>query len=332
MAIQKKAPGPASAPPSRAAAPGPGPGPRAVPRTQASAPASANAPQQFASLNPEDFTSGGLLDDVDVVFESCRFVEWDYNGSIDHPVLAMLVVMNYTDPATGNPATADQYYSAGELSRFYPSEDGTHAVAVVGSKGLAGGTNVSVLLKSVIDAGFPVDQFGDGNVSAMDGMVCHINRIAQPKRGGQITGKTSSGYEATVAVVTKIHQMPWETSAPAPPARPTAATAARPAATRPAPSSTANARQTAAPATGGPAEGVVSDIAEEAAGILLAILQGKGGTVKKLGIPPASFKLLAGNPNRSEILNLLADDNFLAEGGDSYGWQFDGQTVATVSA
>src|SRR5207248_5954795 len=37
-----------------------------------------------------------------------------------------------------------------------------------------------------------------------------------PKRGGRITGQTQSGYEATVAVVTKIHQMPWETAAPAP--------------------------------------------------------------------------------------------------------------------
>src|SRR2546423_6315596 len=216
MAIQRKAP---AAPASRAAA---RPAATTSPPVKTNSHAAVDAPQ-YASLNPEDFTSGGLLDDVDVTFESCRFVEWDYNGTIDHPVLALLVVMKYNDPATGQEASAAQYYSAGETSRFYPSGDddpsgaGAHAVAVSGSKGIAGGTNSAILIKSVIDAGFPVDQFGDGDVSKMEGLVGHINRIAQPKRGGRITGQTQSGYEATDAVITKIPKMPWEEqAAPAP--------------------------------------------------------------------------------------------------------------------
>ena len=68
---------------------------------------------------------------------------------------------------------------------------------------------------------------------------------------------------------------------------------------------------------------------EEAAGILMAILENKGGTVAKMSIPPASFKLLAGNPNRSEILNLLADDEFL--GVEDYGWSFDGKQVTSAA-
>lgn len=327
MAIQKKAP---AAAPARAAA-------RPGPAVKTNSHAATEAPQ-YASLNPEDFTSGGLLDDVDVRFESCRFTEWDYNGAVDHPVLALLVVMKYADPATGQEASADQYYSAGELSRFYPSEDGSHAVAVAGSKGLAGGTNSAILIKSVIDAGFPVDQFGDGDVSKMEGLVAHINRIAQPKRGGRITGQTQSGYEATVAVVTKIHTMPWEVTAPQ---------------TRPAPKAMAARAGAGAPAlsksTGVPGRGAAgvgrpaparagtpttaaqeaSDVSEEAAGILLAILENKGGTVAKMSIPPASFKLLAGNPNRSEILNLLADDEFL--GVEDYGWSFDGKQVTATA-
>lgn len=309
MAIQRKAP--AAAPASRAAAPA---------ARAAAKPNSHAAVQQYASLNPEDYTQGGLLDDVDVTFESCRFCEWDYDGNIDHPVLFLLVVMNYTDPATGKPAQANQYYSAGELSRFYPSEDGSHAVAVSGAKGLAGGTNAAILIKSVIDQGFPVDRFGDGDVSAMEGMVCHINRVAQPARGGKITGKTSSGYDATVAVVTKIHKMPWETAAPK--GRPTTG-GARPAATRP-----ATPNRAAAPSPDANAS-LSNDVAEEAAGILIEVLNAKGGTIPKRNLPPACFKALAGNPNRSEILNLLADDDFL--GTPDYGWEFDGQTISSVS-
>lgn len=328
MAIQKKAP---AAAPARAAA-------RPGPAVKTNSHAATEAPQ-YASLNPEDFTSGGLLDDVDVTFESSRFVEWDYNGTIDRPVLALLVVMKYADPATGQEASADQYYSAGELSRFYPSEDGSHAVAVAGSKGLAGGTNSAILIKSVIDAGFPVDQFGDGDVSRMEGLVAHINRIAQPKRGGRITGQTQSGYEATVAVVTKIHQMPWEAAAPqsrpAPKAMAARAGAGAPASSKSGPAVPGRAApgvgRPAPPRAGTPTTAAqeASDVTEEAAGILMAILENKGGTVAKMSIPPASFKLLAGNPNRSEILNLLADDEFLAV--EDYGWQFDGKQVTSAA-
>jgi len=312
MAIQKKAPPASARPAQRAAAP-----------AGAARPNSHGAVQQYASLNPEDYTQGGLLDDVDVTVASARFCEWDYNGSIDHPVLALCVSIDYTDPATGKPAQADQYYSAGELSRFIPSDDGTHAVAVAGAKGLAGGTNAALFLQSVIDQGFPVDRFGDGDVSALDGLVAHINRVAQPKRGAQITGKTQSGYDATVALVTKIHRMPWETASTVPkgggrlspaPSRGTSTARSAPTTSR-----------TAAPPQDPSGD---ADMREEAAGILLAVLQNKGGKVIKTSIPPGSFKLLAGNPNRSEILNLLADDEFLGEAGADYGWEFDGQTVS----
>lgn len=310
MAIQKKTP---AAPAARAA----------TPINKAKTASAAAQGQTFASLNPEDFTSGGLLDDVDVTFSSVRFCEWDYNGNIDHPVLALLVVMDYQD-ADGKAAQTDQYYSAGETSRFVPSEDGSHAVAVAGAKGLAGGTNAAILIKSVIDQGFPVDKFGDGDVSSMEGLVAHINRIAQPKRGGQITGKTSSGYEATVAVVTKIHKMPWESTGTGKgaPARPTSATqrlgasTARPAA-RPAPASI-------------PSEAPAGDVGEEAAGVLIEILSEKQGTVAKRMLPPASFKKLAGNDNRSAILQCFGDDNWLMKNGENYGWSFDGQTITAA--
>jgi len=308
MAVTRR-PAPAAAPARRAA-----PAQVAQARGGRANGAAVGGDQQFASLNPEDFSQGGLLDDMDVLFTECRFVEWDYDGAADKPALCLLVTMQYEDQ--GKQETSAQYYSAGDLSRFIPSEDGTHAVSVAGAKGLNSNTNCAILLKSVIEQGFPADKFGDGDVSAMDGMSCHINRIPQPKRGGAIQNVNSQGYERTVAIVTKINHLPWETK-PASPAK----TAAKPPARGGAP--TPAARQTAAAAQPAP-----DDLSDEAAGILLQVLEDKNGSIKKASIAGASFKHLAGNANRSGILQLLADPDFL--GRDDYGWAFDGTTVESA--
>lgn len=320
MAVTRK-PAPAAKPGPRAVPGKPAAGRGAAQRPGAAAPAAGGG---FASLRPADMTAGGLLDDIDVVFESCSFVEWDYDGKITTPVLAVLITMSYDD--NGEAKSVDQYYSAGDLSRFIPSEDGSHAVPVSGARGLNSNTNAALLLKSVIDAGFPEDNFGDGDITAMNGMGVHINRVPQPKRGGGIADKNESGYDKTVAVVTKINFMPGEEAAPAPaPARPAGGKAA---AGRPAPAtSAARGKQTAAPPTQADTESD-QDLQLEAAGILQEALAAKGGSIPKSGIAPACFKLLAGNANRSAILQLFADADFL--GSDEYGWSFDGKTVTAV--
>lgn len=266
------------------------------------------------------------MDDIDVLFQSCRFVEWDYNGSIDHPVLALLVEMAYDD--NGKQEVAQQYYSAGDLSRFQPSEDGSHAVAVGSARGMADSTNAAELIKSVIDQGFPEDRFGDGDVSAMEGLSCHINRVPQKKRGGNISDKNAAGYDKTVAIVTKIHQMPWESS-PAPANRPAGGRPngrpATSAATRP--TTAAAARTPARTAAAAPETASTDDLTVESAEILIAVLEGKQGTVGKTGIAPAAFKPLAGNANRAAILANITNDDWLYENGENFGWSFDGKQV-----
>lgn len=308
MAIGKRV---APAPSARAAAPA-----RGASGAVGRAPASEQA---VMSLNPEDFTQGGLLDDIDVLFAECRWVEWDYNGAIDHPTLALKVNFEFDD--NGKQETSEQYYSGGELNRFQPSADGRQAIAVAGARGMNNNTNAAMLIKSIIEQGFPVDKFGNGDVGSLDGLQAHINRVPQPKRGGNISDKNNAGYEKTVAVVTKIHRMPWETG------NAKAGTAgARTAAAKP---------STAAPraSTGAPAasNGDAGDLNEEAAGVLLEVLTNKGGSVKKSQLAPASFKPLTGNPNRSEILKLMADENWLIEQGENFGWAYDNQTI-TASA
>lgn len=299
MAVAKRTPAPAAA------------GPRAVAPQGRPVNTPAPAGGQVASLNPEDWTQGGLLDDIDVTFKEVRWVEWDYNGTIDTPVLALLASLEYEDQ--GKVATQEQYYSAGDLSKFQPSADGRQAISVGGAKGLNSNTNAGMLIKSFIDAGFPQDKLGTGDVGAFDGTVAHINRVAQPKRGGRVADKNSAGFDLTVAVITKIHKMPWETTA--------GKTAAKPVATRP---------TTKAPLAAPPAdepEGEAGEMDVAAAEILLAVLEAKKGTVAKSGIAPGSFKALSGNTNRAAILALITNADWLMANGENFGWSFDGTTV-----
>jgi len=301
-------------------------GPAAIPAQQAGAgagPAPVPNGGGAMSLNPEDWTQGGLLDDVDVVFQQCRFVEFDYGGAAEKPVLALHVIMAYDD--NGRPATVDQYYSAGDLSKFFPTpaDQGRTCTSAGSAKGLNSNTNCALLLKSVFDAGFPVAKLGPGDVSQMDGMLCHINRVPQPKRGGNISEKNSAGYDKTVAIVTKIHRMPWETSAAKVAARPVAAA-------MPAPSPAAVA---AAPA---PEPQQVEQVEaapldDEAAGILIQVLSLKNNQVSKTAITPACFKHVAAHPQRADILKLLTDDNWLASMGANYGWTYNNGVVKTAA-
>ena len=49
------------------------------------------------SLDPEDFTEGGgLIDDVDVVFEECRFEIFDYQGKAN-PTPCLKIEMSNED-------------------------------------------------------------------------------------------------------------------------------------------------------------------------------------------------------------------------------------------
>lgn len=260
-------------------------------------------PSNLVSLKPSDQTAGGMLDDVDVTFTECSFVEYDYNGKADKPTLALKVMMN--DGENDH----EQYFSAGDLERFQPSEDGKGIVAVSGAKGLSSTSNCAIFLKSIVDVGFPEDKL-TGRVDVFENMNAHLVRIPQPKRKGL---QQSDDRERTVLTVVKINRMPWEKSGGA-----KAATAAGNKA--PAPKT-----QTAAPVEA-EANG---DASEKAVEVLLNILQAKNGSVLKTAIPGAAFKHLVGVKNRGEVLQYLADEDFL--GTPDMGWEYDGKTVSAAS-
>jgi hypothetical protein len=266
-----------------------------------------------ASLKPSDQQQGGLLDDVDVTLTSLSFVEWDYDGKIDHPVLAILAAMTDEEGAETN-----QYYSAGDLKRFQPSEDGKEAIAVGGSRGLNSNTNAGLFLRSIVDQGFPEDKI-TSRVDCFEGMNVHVNRVAQPKRSGLAVKKTQDQFELTVLLVTKINRLPWEKAG-----KSGGATSKSPSSVRP----TNVALPAATPGPTVAASPSDTDLLDEAGSILLEVLASNGNSIPKSRIAMKTFKALAGNPNRSAILQLLANDEFLNQ--DNVPWAFDGTTITAA--
>lgn len=252
---------------------------------------------QGVSLRPSDAQHGtGLLDDVDVTLKQARFVTYDYDGKSPKPVLCLGVTM--TDEAGED---HDQYYSAGDLQYFVPSNDGKKAMKAGNKDGLNDNTNAVLFLSSLVNAGFPEDKLGD-DISAIEGTYCHVNRVAQPKRGADMA------KDRTILQVMKIHSLPWEKSKAHKLGQKAAVAAGKP---------QGKANGAAAPAD--------DDMAELVAGHVAAILAEAGGSLAKAKVTQKVFQAMKEDPaNRTAAVKLANDSGFL-EASDV--WSFDGATL-----
>jgi hypothetical protein len=168
------------------------------------------APQkQFVPLNQA--AQGGIVDDIDVLIADAAFVQWDYNGAIDHEVLALGI--QFQDD---NGKQYDQYYSAGELTYFVPSDDGAGIVPVADKQMINDNTNAWKFISSLMECGFPEDKLASGNVKEFVGTKVHIKQIAQPVRQGLIRGGKNADRTPTVLLVTAILGLPGEQQAAKP--------------------------------------------------------------------------------------------------------------------
>lgn len=270
-----------------------------------------------ASWRPDDMVAGGLIDDVDARIVSSRLVEWDYQGKIENPVLALKVEFQPLDEkgqTSGDPV--EQHFSAGELSKFQPSPDGKRAVPVGNSKNLNNNSNAALFVISAVTAGFPPDKIGD-DVSVLEGMVCHVNRVTQPKRRGLAQQQTGD-RAPEVLVITKIHSLPWEKKAIAT----TTKAAPRPAAAPAAP----------APASAPAAAEVSDDVLVEMYTAIGEVLASNGGKLERAKLQMAMFKQLNAtkSKNRTAILNLVKDDANIAAGAEQGLYRFDGTVLSAA--
>ena len=273
------------------------------------------------SLKPSDAQAGGFLDDCDVVLKECRFVVWDYMGKAERPSVALKVTMEEQDSSALS-LSHEQYYSAGDPEKMVVSPDGKK-VDVAGAKGLNQQTNAIAFIASIISAGFPEEKITD-DVSVFDGLLCHVNQIAQPKRVGLKDQKEGKTY----LLVTKILRLPWEAEAQKPARGAPTKKTASPVVQHPsAPAPAAPVVQAVAP-TDIPADSGVED---KAKATILQILAEKGGSVAKAKLPTEAFRALSNDSDRNAVVTLVFQEPFLKQAAADGTFSYDGTTVSFVA-
>lgn len=179
-------------------------------------------PTAVASMNPDNMLAGGLKDDFDGEVIKARLVPWDYEGNIDHHILAVALTIQPDD----EDAPFVQHYSCGELENFVPSKDGKTSVDLDNGEGeelegvyalrvgkkeqLNNNTNWAHFVGAALDAGFPKNELGAA-VTFIEGTYGHWNRIPQKKRSGIIVQPTGEGKRARsndILVITEIKEKP----------------------------------------------------------------------------------------------------------------------------
>lgn len=244
-----------------------------------------------ASLNPDDFISGGLLDDVDVTWKNVRFEMYNYGGKSDPaPCLGADLV---TGVELRPEDVVRQYWSCGSSDNWEPSEDGSRLIPVGGDTELRRSTNLFLLLKSLKEAGFPMPQLADGSVTPLNGLKAHMRRIDAPKRGNMIQnarrGRDGKEFERDnkILCVEKIIALPSEAPKGAKKGKKEPVTEAKP----------------------------TSNLDSKTMDILTSVIVQSGGKINKKDLPTIGFKILAGDVDRNRVLALLFNEEWIQSSG-----------------
>lgn len=164
------------------------------------------------SFDPDSMSSG-LKDDFRGKIVNAVYGPWDYDGNIDEPVLGVRLTVE----VEGEDEPFVQWWSAGDLTAFAPSQDGVnaceegevgpYAVKVGKRTALSGSTNFAHLMKSIVDAGAASGKFDRSNLTnsleCLEGIDAHWNRVPQQKRSG-MAGSGGEGKKNDVLVITEI--------------------------------------------------------------------------------------------------------------------------------
>lgn len=317
------------------------------------------AAQQQQGIALNQASQGGIIDDIDAAILDAAFCEYDYQGTIDHNILALGI--QFQDDSG---KTYDQYYSAGELTYFVPSDDGGMAVPVADKNMLTDTCNAWKFLASLIECGGEpmMELLGRGNVKELVGMKVHVKQQAQPKRQGLIRGGKNPDREPNVLLVSAILSWPGAPVQAGAGAKKTGvgtgvgtAGAGKPVtgrsvnkpglASKPGPGLGAKnaAAPAPAPATSkpngqaGPSTPAAGDEDKGiAAEILTAILLEAGGSVTKKDLARLAFRKAGEAVHggqldakaKTKIVQLIFQDAFLHELAASAVIAFDGATVS----
>lgn len=147
------------------------------------------------SAAPEDQSTGGFMDDVDVEVTGVEAVnDFDYGGTRQAKVSALKVTYAYEEG--GETRTRDEHYTCGD--KLQATEDGTGFESVDEDKEITGPgvmTKVGVYTRELCNAGFDGKVLRDGDYTTIIGTKGHVK---------QIPFKTQSNDKGKIVVFTKV--------------------------------------------------------------------------------------------------------------------------------
>lgn len=242
------------------------------------------ATERYISLKPSEAThGGGMVPEGEYEISDAKFINWDYNGSVQVAVPALGV-----EYKTDEDIKYAQYYSAGDAKNLEPADEGKRLRSKGTATALNDSTNCFAFMKSLVNSGFSEDKIAD-DISILVGCRVKVVHEAAPER--EIGGRKIE--KKMIAVIGKVLSVPGEKTKKA-------ATAAK--------KTSGNGSESA----------MTGERLTKAAGIIIGVLKEHGGQLDKKAMSTAIFrKMPATDPDRGDILNLLIDDGFLKDLGSN---------------
>ena len=158
-----------------------------------------------ASFDPDTMVEGGGAPiQVDLTIKEASIVYYDYGGKAPQTVASRFVFLN-DQGETLNP----QFYSIGDPTRVMPSADGSQVMLLGGAAGISKSSNHGILMKAMLDAGFPQALLQTGNIKVTEGLYAYWDGVTPPTRAGLATNSgQQQRRESVVSVPTVIHRLP----------------------------------------------------------------------------------------------------------------------------
>lgn len=159
------------------------------------------------SMNPDTYTQGGLIGNVDVRITYAKYVRWDYNGKAAQESPALLVKLL---PLDGTGVEAEQYLSCGALKDFQPSEDGEwlETVSDDSPSGMRNSTNLAHWNNALAGLGIAKNKM-DGSAQFYVGFELHVVRQKAPAG----SSGTDMKEDREILVPSKLLKAPWDAGA-----------------------------------------------------------------------------------------------------------------------
>jgi hypothetical protein len=179
------------------------------------------------SLDPDTWVEGGLPSNFVARVAKARYLPHRFRDSDPHKLFVRFHLDVLDPDEAGGKDEIIQFYSAGDLKSFQPSQDGYEPVDIEngedGSEEVEGvyafpvgsrkegskSTNFADFILNAIKAGLPKSLLVDGDISKLEGLVARFERVPQMERKGSTMEKDpTSKSDGKILAITEIVELP----------------------------------------------------------------------------------------------------------------------------